>query len=96
MWGMGIVERLMIEAAAKHPRGLTEEEALDAIVPPDAPTLRYLPAYKHCFKRLERRGMLEWIPAIRNPARYSPSTRALEELAQLSSKPDAGSNDTAT
>jgi hypothetical protein len=60
---MGKVERAMLEAIVRIAqdlgRGVTEEEALSAIVPPSEPNLRFRPAYKHCFERLERRGLLQ-------------------------------------
>jgi hypothetical protein len=60
---VGKVEREMLEAIVRLVqelgRGVTEEEALSAIIPPDQPRLRFKPSYKHCFERLGRRGLLE-------------------------------------
>ena len=85
---MGKVERLMLEAMARHPEGLTPEEALDAIVPPDNPKLRFCPAYKYCFARLNSRHMVDWMATgsgcLHAPDdgvfRYRPSPEAMAEL----------------
>lgn len=96
---MGTIERLMIEAMARHPEGLTPEEALDAIVSPDRPKLRLRPAYKYCFDRLNSRRMVDWVAGTNagfhapndGVLRFRPSEKAMAELrrsidAQL--KPD--------
>lgn len=88
MLGMGKVERLMIEAMARHPEGLTPEEALDAIVPPDNPKLRFRPAYKYCFDRLASRHMVDFVFATElsyyipstETRRYVSSDKAMAEL----------------
>jgi hypothetical protein len=75
---MGNVERLMIEAMAKfcesHPEGMTADEALAAITQND-PKLRFRPAYKYCFDRLDVRGMFNHVGGVDPPIRYRPSER---------------------
>ena len=84
LWGMGKVERLMIEAIAKfcetHSEGMTADEALDAITQDD-PKLRLRPAYKYCYDRLDVRGMLDRVGGVEPPMRYRLSAKALTELA---------------
>jgi hypothetical protein len=82
---MGKVERAMVEAMlrliAEHGCGVTEDEAISAIVPDDRSDERSRPKYRYCFRRLSVRGLLnccrdektgEWL--------YRPNGQALREL----------------
>jgi hypothetical protein len=82
---MGKVERDMLEAMlrliAEHGRGVTENEALSAIVPDERAHERSRPKYRYCFQRLSVRGMLDWSrDEVTGESRYRPNKHALAEL----------------
>ena len=63
-------------------RGITKEEALSAIIPSGQPELRFKASYKHCFDRMERRGLLHGTAYDSDTGwQVVPSARGLAELA---------------
>ena len=82
---VGKVEKAMMEAILRLSRelgrGVTQEEALSAIIPAHQPELRFKPAYKHCFERMERRGLLQGTSYDSDSGwQVVPSERGLAEL----------------
>jgi len=61
-------------------RGVTEDEALAAIIPPGQAFLRLRPSYKYCFERLQRRGLLEATRDESDGWRHIPSAWGLAQL----------------
>jgi hypothetical protein len=71
----------IVQLSRELGRGVTEDEALSAIIPPSQSFLRHRASYKHCFERLQRRGLLEATTRDESYAwRHIPSAWGLAQL----------------
>jgi hypothetical protein len=87
---MGQIERRIIEAAARlladGNKVVTEDQLLEAILPPNEPEARFRHSYAYAVDRLVRRGLLasQWEGTKR--IGYIITQKARDELARQDSR----------
>jgi hypothetical protein len=92
---MGFVERRMMEAIIRlieaEAAGVTEEQVLSAVIPPEHPEYRLRPSYAYGFRRLAIRGLLSAVRDQSGGWVYRPTEKAIRELDRGESNAYPGS-----